>query len=297
MNNQRHPLAELSLFLLAILGFSLIGTLLALLIAYANGMNISALMNDLTENSPVGERNTIRFMLLLNHLFSFLIPSIFFTWFLYKKDSLDFLTLKKTPSIQNIILGILILLVALPFVQYTFFLNKMMPLPEWMHSAENNTEILIKGLLKTDYTYEVFLNVLVIALIPAIGEELVFRGIVQQKIMQLLNNNHHVSIWLTSGIFSAIHLQFEGFFPRMILGAVLGYLFYYTKNIWVAIVAHFFNNASQIVAYQAFKDKKTTIDLENMEVPWVAGLLSLAMVLGLIYYLKVVNKNENLAPS
>jgi uncharacterized protein len=294
MNNQRHPLAELSLFLLAILGFSLVGTLLAMLLAYANGLNISDLMNGLTENSPIGERNTIRFVLLLNHFFSFLIPSMFLTWFLYKKDWANFLTLEKMPSMQNTVLGILILIVALPFVQYTFALNKMMPLPEWMHSAENNTEILIKALLKTDYTYEIFLNVFVIALIPAVGEELVFRGVVQQKVMQLLNNNHHVAIWLTSGIFSAIHLQFEGFFPRMILGAVLGYLFYYTKNIWVAIIAHFFNNASQVVAYQAFKDKKTSVDLENIEVPWVAGLVSLAMVLGLVYYLKEQNKDTNL---
>ncbi len=291
MNNQRHPLAELSLFLLAILGFSLLGTLLAMLLGFANGTNISELMTNLNENSPIGERNIMRFVLLLNHLFSFLIPSIFISWFLYKKNYLNFLTLEKMPSLQNIMVGILVLLVALPFVQYVFFLNKMMPLPEWMHSAENDTEILIKGLLKTDHTYEVFFNVLVIALIPAIGEELVFRGIVQQKIMQLLANNHHAAIWLTSGVFSAIHLQFEGFFPRMILGAVLGYLFYYSKNIWVSIIAHFFNNASQIVAYQAFKDKKTEIDLENMQVPWVAGLVSLGLTLGLIYYLREKNKN------
>ena len=290
MNNQRHPLAELSLFLLAILGFSLFGTLFATLFAYANGVNISELMTNLNENSPVGERNIMRFVLLLNHLFSFLIPSIFISWFLYKKNYLNFLTLEKMPSLQNSMVGILVLLVALPFVQYVFFLNKMMPLPEWMHSAENDTEILIKGLLKTDHSYEVFFNVLVIALIPAIGEELVFRGIVQQKIMQLINNNPHASIWLTSGVFSAIHLQFEGFFPRMILGAVLGYLFYYSKNIWVSIIAHFFNNASQIVAYQAFKDKKTEIDLENMQVPWVAGLVSLGLTLWLIYYLRESNK-------
>ena len=187
MNNQRHPLAELSLFLLAILGFSLFGTLFATLFAYANGVNISELMTNLNENSPVGERNIMRFVLLLNHLFSFLIPSIFISWFLYKKNYLNFLTLEKMPSLQNSMVGILVLLVALPFVQYVFFLNKMMPLPEWMHSAENDTEILIKGLLKTDHSYEVFFNVLVIALIPAIGEELVFRGIVQQKIMQLIN--------------------------------------------------------------------------------------------------------------
>ena len=294
MNNQRHPIIELVLFLLAILGFSLVGTVLALLIACANGLDMSALMTTLNENSPIGERNAIRSVLFLNHLFSFLIPSVFFAWFLYKNRWADFLTLDKIPSIQNIVLGIIILLAALPFVQYTIMLNKMLPLPEWMHSVENDTETMLKGLLKMDYTYEVLLNVFVIALIPAIGEELVFRGILQQKLIQLFGKNHHLAIWLTGAVFSAIHLQFEGFFPRMILGAVLGYLFYYTKNIWTSIAAHFFNNASQVIAYQAFKEKKTDLDLEKIDVPWYAGLLSLAIVIGLIYYLRALNKKEGL---
>ena len=292
MNNQRHPIIELVLFLLAILGFSLVGTVLALLIAYANGLDMSTLMTTLNENSPIGERNAIRSVLFLNHLFSFLIPSVFFALFLYRNRWADFLTLDKIPSMQNIVLGIIILLAALPFVQYTIMLNKMLPLPEWMHSVENETETMLKGLLKMDYTYEILLNVLVIALIPAIGEELVFRGVLQQKLIESLGKNHHLAVWLTGAVFSAIHLQFEGFFPRMILGAVLGYLFYYTKNIWVSIAAHFFNNASQVIAYQAFKEKKTELDLEKIDVPWSAGLLSLAIVIGLIYYLRASNKEE-----
>ena len=292
MNNQRHPIIELVLFLLAILGFSLVGTVLALLIAYANGLDMSTLMTTLNENSPIGERNAIRSVLFLNHLFSFLIPSVFFALFLYRNRWADFLTLDKIPSMQNIVLGIIILLAALPFVQYTIMLNKMLPLPEWMHSVENETETMLKGLLKMDYTYEILVNVLVIALIPAIGEELVFRGVLQQKLIESLGKNHHLAVWLTGAVFSAIHLQFEGFFPRMILGAVLGYLFYYTKNIWVSIAAHFFNNASQVIAYQAFKEEKTELDLEKIDVPWSAGLLSLAIVIGLIYYLRASNKEE-----
>lgn len=293
-NNERHPMIELVLFLIAILGFSLLGAILAFLISYANGVNLSTLMSSLNENSPIGERNLIRAVMAINQALSFLVPSVFFALFLYEKRWANFFTLDKIPSLQNIILGVLILFVSLPLVQYTILLNKAIPLPEWMHSVESETENMLKGLLKMDFTYEMIVNVLVIALIPAIGEELVFRGVLQQKLIQWFGKNHHAAIWLTGAIFSAIHLQFEGFLPRMILGAVLGYLFYYTKNIWISIIAHFFNNASQIIAYQAFKDEKTTLDLEKIDVPWYAGLLSLVAVVGLVYYLKISNNGEDL---
>ena len=293
-NNERHPMIELVLFLIAILGFSLLGAILAFLISYANGVNLSTLMSSLNENSPIGERNLIRAVMAINQALSFLVPSVFFALFLYEKRWANFFTLDKIPSLQNIILGVLILFVSLPLVQYTILLNKAIPLPEWMHSVESETENMLKGLLKMDFTYEMIVNVLVIALIPAIGEELVFRGVLQQKLIQWFGENHHGAIWLSGAIFSAIHLQFEGFLPRMILGAVLGYLFYYTKNIWISIIAHFFNNASQIVAYQAFKDEKTTLDLEKIDVPWYAGLLSLVAVVGLVYYLKISNNGEDL---
>ena len=293
-NNERHPIIELGLFLIAILGFSLLGAILAFLISYANGVNLSTLMSSLNENSPIGERNLIRAVMAINQALSFLVPSVFFALFLYEKRWANFFTLDKIPSFQNIMLGVLVLFVSLPLVQYTILLNKAIPLPEWMHSVESETENMLKGLLKMDYSYEIIVNVLVIALIPAIGEELVFRGVLQQKLIQWFGKNHHAAIWLTGAIFSAIHLQFEGFLPRMILGAVLGYLFYYTKNIWISVIAHFFNNASQIVAYQAFKDDKTTLDLEKIDVPWYAGLLSLVAVVGLVYYLKISNNRENL---
>ena len=188
-NNERHPMIELVLFLIAILGFSLLGAILAFLISYANGVNLSTLMSSLNENSPIGERNLIRAVMAINQALSFLVPSIFFALFLYEKRWANFFTLDKIPSLQNIILGVLILFVSLPLVQYTILLNKAIPLPEWMHSVESETENMLKGLLKMDFTYEMIVNVLVIALIPAIGEELVFRGVLQQKLIQWFGKN------------------------------------------------------------------------------------------------------------
>ena len=87
-----------------------------------------------------------------------------------------------------------------------------------------------------------WLNLVIIAALPAIGEELIFRGVFQ-KILQNLFRSGHLSVWFTSFLFSAIHFQFYGFLPRFILGLIFGYLFLWSRNIWLPVIAHFINNA------------------------------------------------------
>jgi len=119
--------------------------------------------------------------------------------------------------------------------------------------------------LKVDYSYELLLNLVVIALLPALGEELIFRGIIQQKLAASWQQPQ-LAIWATAIIFSSIHLQFQGFFPRVLLGAALGYLFMWTRNLWIPIFAHFVFNASQIlVQYFFYQQEETTWSLEDME--------------------------------
>lgn len=110
---------------------------------------------------------------------------------------------------------------------------------------------------------------------------MLFRGIVQPKLTEHFKNPI-LGIWVTAIVFSAIHMQFEGFFPRMILGAMIGYLFYWTNNLWVPIVAHFVNNGLQVVVAYFYKDL-IVATAENGgadEVSWLAGVMSLVLVLG-----------------
>ena len=87
---------------------------------------------------------------------------------------------------------------------------------------------------------------MVIAIIPAVGEELLFRGVIQ-KLFLKWNGKVHLSVWLTAFVFSAVHMQFLGFFPRLILGAVLGYMLVWSGSLWLPIVAHFTNNAFAVL--------------------------------------------------
>jgi membrane protease YdiL (CAAX protease family) len=105
-------------------------------------------------------------------------------------------------------------------VQFSSEINKLIPLPDVLHNMEDQTEKLVRLWLDNDSPWILGVNVLLIALIPAISEELIFRGFLQTILYQLLQNKH-VTMWLTAIVFSAIHMQFEGFFPRIILGSSL----------------------------------------------------------------------------
>jgi len=90
------------------------------------------------------------------------------------------------------------------------------------------------------------LNLFIIAILPAVGEEFFFRGVLQ-KILIRLFKSVHVAIWVTAFIFSAIHFQFFGFVPRFILGLIFGYLFFWSGTLWLPVISHFINNAVPVI--------------------------------------------------
>jgi uncharacterized protein len=272
---------RVSVILATLLAFctlgAIIGGMLGVGLGKIQGIDIQSVMDKLTVESPENERNFVRTFLGLNHFFMFLVPAFLTVWFFYKKATSDYLKLNKIPSIWMVILGVLFIVASLPAVQYSMWLNQQIPLPDWAKMMEDSTADSIKSLLVMNRPIELFLNILVIGLLPAIGEELVFRGVLQQQLMRRIANPH-LAIWLAGAIFSAIHFQFEGFLPRMLLGAGLGYLFYLTNNIWIPIIAHFINNAGQVIAQYLMPEKMNSLELEkDIQIPiWAAAVSVLA---------------------
>jgi hypothetical protein len=124
-----------------------------------------------------------------------------------------------------------------------------------MRSSEQEAERITKAFVNVTSVREVFINVLVIAVLPAVGEELLFRGVVQRIVAEWMRN-HHAGIWISAAVFSAIHIQFFGFIPRMLLGVCFGYLLLWSGSIWLPVIAHFFNNAAAVVsAWYVFNHK------------------------------------------
>jgi len=211
-----------------------------------SGISTQELMNLQKAGTASLSPEITRVLLLLQHLFTFILPGLAFGYVYYCKDWLKGLRLSIAPGWLLAILGVFFLLAAYPLVNLGFMVNSTIHLPKWALEFENQAEDTLKTLLKMDNPWIFIINLIIIAILPGIGEELVFRGVLQKQ-LGFIFRNKILAIWVAAFIFSAIHLQFEGFIPRMVLGVVLGYLYYWTGNLWVTMIAHAFNNGIQIV--------------------------------------------------
>lgn len=165
---------------------------------------------------------------------------------------------------------------------------------QFAKEIETSAEKLVKA-MTSDLTPATFLMMfVVIAVIPAVGEELVFRGMIQTELMRAVRNPH-LGIWLTAAFFSAFHMQFFGFVPRLLIGAFLGYLYFWSGNLWYPIIAHFFNNGLQLLGIYLGQLKMHSYDMESTDsAPWPYVIVSLLVLGGLLYYCR---KNLGLAPN
>lgn len=186
---------------------------------------------------------------------------------------------------------IAILFFAMPFFDQSIKLNEQLRLPEalsglenWMKAKEAEQQRLVKLLLADTSYWGLITNLIVVAVIAAIGEEFLFRGCLQNILMRWFNNPH-VAIWLAAIIFSAIHLQFYGFLPRMLLGALFGYLLLWGKNIWLPVLAHFINNAIATIAAFYLHRQGKSIDDVNLgnEIPGYLYVISMVLTAVLLY--------------
>ena len=190
----------------------------------------------------------LRLIMFISQLGTFVFSS-FFLAYLFSDDAVTYLKIKLGISWKIAIWIVVSMIVVLPFLNFTVFVNEAMKLPEWMKPLEEwmmASEAEIKEFTDTILSYnnwvDLVQNLIVVALMAALGEELLFRGVLQNVFGKKIRNQH-IIIWAVAILFSAIHLQFYGFIPRMLMGAYFGYLLYYTRSIWAPILAHFANNA------------------------------------------------------
>ena len=289
---QNHsPASNLGLLFANILLFALIGIGLIFGIGKLNGVEIQEILSQLTTTTSLELRNWSRFATIVNHLTMFILPAFVYAWLIKGDEYPDYLMLNKTTTLQVFFYSIASLLVAFPLIAFLFQVNKYLPLPEWMHTLENSTDDSIKNMLKTDYTYELVLNIITVALIPAIGEELIFRGILQKE-LNLLFEKPIVSIIVTAFIFSAIHGQFEGFLSRFVLGAFLGMIYLWSGTIWASIAAHFVYNGSQVLGQFLAEKQHSDLSIdENGSFDWPI-VLSSTLISAIFLYQIYLNKVE-----
>jgi uncharacterized protein len=264
-----------------LLGF-LLGGLVAEVLARSYGSSLSDLLGNLSDDSTAETRNLVRLGNFFPHLFAFTGGSIGIIWFAYRQKWFDYFRISQWPSPVTLGLSMLCIMATFFVAQTTYWINQHLPLPAGMLEMEENANALIKQLLVMDSPWELLLNLLVVGVAPALGEELLFRGVIQQQAQRLVKNPH-VAIWITAILFSAIHFQFAGFLPRMVLGGVLGYMFWWSGNLWLPIIGHFLFNSLQVIAYFFVGDKVDAFspDAKVEEPGWIMGILGLLCLMAI----------------
>lgn len=163
----------------------------------------------------------------------------------------------------------------------------------WARERETLAEELTRFFTAFDSFGDFFLGVIVIALLPAIGEELVFRGMLQPELFRA-TGNHHAAIWISAILFSAFHMQFFGFVPRMLLGALFGYLYMWSGNLIIPMLAHFVNNGFSVLMMYLYQKGTIPIDLEAPEAaPWPMVVGFTAVFVALMFYFKKFYQTQN----
>ena len=236
--------------------------------------------------------NYLKYMQLVSAFAIFIIPAAILAFF--KPNFLSLWNFKVKKSYNTTLIIALIMIVGLPFVNWTAALNAQLHLPNFlkvmqnsMASMEKSNQMLEEAFMNSLTIKGLLLNIFMMAILPAIGEELLFRGIIQ-PLFHKYTKRIHLSIFLTAFLFSAIHMQFLSFLPRFLMGIFFGYLFYYGKSLWLPMIGHFVNNGIAVIAYFLMtigKIKSSPDTIANTSASWQMGLISACMISGLIYYL------------
>jgi membrane protease YdiL (CAAX protease family) len=188
-----------------------------------------------------------KFLQMFSQLGLFILPALIFSYFISTHPFKE-LNLVSAPSALTMGLLFVITLLSIPFINFLSIWNAEIHFPaflgfieDWMREMQSKNDILMEVILQMNSQKDVLINILMMVILPAVGEELIFRGIIQKQLLQWFRNPH-IAILVAATLFSAFHMQFLGFFSRLLLGIVFGYFYYYSKNLWTAITAHAVNN-------------------------------------------------------
>ena len=297
----RNPFSQLLILLgiafLSVAVFSFIPLLLAQPLFGINALGNPKLFSQTSNPQVIA---LLKFMQLMQSLGLFVLPPMIFA-FIYTRTISSYLQLNLNFKAASALLMVLIMFLATPAINWMGEMNSHLDLPpafdrmeNWMKIMEREAEQLTITFLTMNSLGALLFNLVLIALIPAIGEEFLFRGALQ-KILTEWTKNKHLGIWISAILFSAMHLQFYGFIPRMLLGALFGYALLWTGSLWIPIIGHFVNNGTAVLISYFEQQGKISSEVETVgtspdAVLWVA--LSFVLVGVLLFLMKKQSNPE-----
>jgi membrane protease YdiL (CAAX protease family) len=225
---------------------------------------------------------------ILGSVGTFIVPAFLFSY-LFEGDLFSYYKFRNPTAMTPMLLVILMMISVIPFINYMAEINLKMEIPiraldQLLRTLESTAEEMMVAFTATDSIGGLLVNLLMIGVIAAVGEELIFRGLIQRLMTQMLRNTH-LAILITALLFSAFHFQFFSFLPRFALGLILGYLMFYGQSIWYPILAHFVNNAMGVIYY--YFNSRGSVD-DMLEEIGTSTLIPVAAVLSLALFLLFV---------
>ena len=241
---------------------------------------------------------SIRIATLAQDVLLFIIPSILSA---IKMSPLpaSLLCIDRRPSFPITIIAIIAMICSIPAMDMLVEWNENIRLPEslgtlesWMRYSEDNAAAQVEMMLGGTSTADLIIDILIVGVLAGFSEELFFRGTLQ-RLISSGRVNHNAAIWITAVLFSAFHMQFFGFFPRLILGAFFGYLLYWSGSLWLPALLHAVNNS--IVVYTLWHGKlHPDTDINSWGSDSTAIIIcSILLTAAAIYILKNINKSRN----
>jgi len=266
----------------------ILGAFFAIPLFGVNVFNNFEILNDYgnTDYLPL-----FRYFQIIQSVGVFIIPPLIAAY-IFRTGRSDFFGMKNFPKWIIYVCCILLMLVIQPCVNLLVELNRGIELPaimsgveRWMNNSEEAAAVLTNLFLQMDTPSMLVFNLFMMAVIPAVGEELLFRGLLQ-KLFREWMGNIHIAIIISAVLFSAMHMQFYGFIPRMLLGMLFGYLMLWSGTIWVPVIAHFINNALAVIVSYLWQRGIIGTDIETFGSLGdnYSGILSFAGISAIIIY-------------
>ncbi len=281
--------------LLTLLGLFLLGTILSAILSMCY---IFFFAPEISIEGGQIHTGNMRILQGIGALTQFVLPAIAFVRYEQKTSSIPLFRKSLDP---NAFLIVLIITVSIsPFIDQLGLWNEQIklsqglsPLESWMSRTEAEIEEVIRALMLGTQPLDLLGNLVVIALLAAVGEELLFRACLQSVLSRWFKSPH-TAIWITAIVFSAFHLQFSGFLPRLALGVLFGYLYFWSGTIWYPIVAHFLNNAFLVTLAFIWARQGRELQ-EGLTGDYLNGavlVLSIVLTTGLLYWFRKLHLNR-----
>jgi hypothetical protein len=269
-----------------------IGMAIASLLLKTNGYQIADIQELMSGQSDFSNMNLLRTILGISHFFTFLFSSMYFAFVFYRNKMFDYFQINRTFSVSDLFKFILLLIMCYPLMGVFVYGLEQLSLPDWADSSDASNKEILTQLLNMENPFDLCLTFLVVAILPGIGEELLFRGIIQNELQRKLI--HH-SIWpfiIAAFIFAAFHGEVVGFMPKFIIGLILGYAYYKTKNLFIPICLHVLNNGMQVLSVYALGIERSTGE-EDFNLTTAQLVFSFLTLPFIMYIIHIIEKRSH----